>query len=198
MGLPCLNSGLIYRAVTVLVLDRGLDFEDEDAVARLIQEMELRFVEDSNKTRVFVGKELEISDRLRAPDVTPQIYRIANNPFYRKLLVDLQKRVAEPDGVVAEGRDMGTVIFPEADHKFFLDATAEERARRHHRDLVASGHTQNYEDLLREIRARDEHDRNREVGPLSVPEGAVVVDTEGLSVDEVVARVWSHVGKQEA
>ncbi len=193
LDLPYLNSGYIYRAVTLLVLESGGAFEDHARVAELIQGMDLRFKEDPDRTRVFIG-DREVTDRLKDPDVTPQVFKIANEPFYRSLLVDLQRRCAVPRGVVAEGRDMGTVIFPGADFKFYMDASPEERARRQHRDLESKGHAKSYTDVLAEVLKRDAHDRNRPVAPLRVPDGATVVQTDSLAVKEVVESVLLKIG----
>ena len=192
LGLPCLNSGYIYRAVTVLTLDDGGAFEDRERVAQIIQRMNLRFQEDPDKTRVFAG-DREITSRLKDPDVTPQIYRIANNAHYRSLLVELQRRFAQPHGVVAEGRDMGTVIFPDADYKFYLDASPEERARRQHRELEAGGHARSFSDVLSDVLERDRHERQREIAPLRVPPGAVVIQSDSLSIRDVVDGMLSHI-----
>jgi cytidylate kinase len=185
LGLPYLNSGYIYRAVTLLVLESGGDFENQDRVAEVVHRMDLRFKETEESTLVLVG-DRDVTNRLKDPDVTPQIYRVANNGYYRGLLVDLQRRCAQPKGVVAEGRDMGTVIFPEAEHKFYLDASPEVRARRQHRDLEAAGHARSFADVLSEVLERDRHDRQRVDGPLRIPAGAVVITTDGMSIREVV------------
>jgi len=191
LGVPCLNSGYIYRAATLLVLESGGDFEDREKVARIVSGMRIRFQEDERATRVFVTEraalpERDVTSRLKDPDVTPQIYRIANDGHYRSLLVDLQRRSAGPEGVVAEGRDMGTVIFPQADYKFYLDASPEVRARREQHDLEAKGHSRRFEDVLSEVLDRDRHDRDREHAPLRVPPGALVISTDSLSIDQVV------------
>lgn len=195
LNLPYLNSGLIYRAVTVLVLDHEAgNFADRGAVLRTIRELNLRFVEDgvTGTRRVFAG-ETDVTDRLKAPDVTPEVYRIANDVEYRSLLVGLQRRFGKSPGVVAEGRDMGTVIFPEADVKFFLDASAEERARRTHADLSRSGYEKTFESVLTETVERDNRDRSRKDAPLRVPDDGVVVQTDDLTVDEVVEQLMKYV-----
>jgi len=194
LDLPYLNSGYIYRAVTVLVLDGGGFFDDPGRVAEVIRGMDLRFQEDGDATRVFAG-DREITARLKDPDVTPQVYRIANEAHFRSLLVDLQRKCAAPRGVVAEGRDMGSVIFPDADYKFYMDASPEERARRQHRELEAKGHAKSYADVLDEVLKRDSHDRNRPVAPLCVPEGARVIKTDSLSVKDVVDQILAQVAR---
>lgn len=185
LELTYLNSGFIYRAVTLLVLESGGNFDDLDRVKRIIEGLDLRFVDEPERTRVLVG-DRDVTDRLKAPDVTPHVFRVANNGEYRRLLVDSQRRFADGSGVVAEGRDMGTVIFPEADVKVYLDASVEERARRALDDLRQAGHRKELDEVLREVEERDRHDREREHAPLVIPEGGTVVDTDGLSIDEVV------------
>jgi cytidylate kinase len=197
LGVPYLNSGFIYRAVTVLVQEAGAPFEDHEAVAAIIRGMRLNFQEDGDHTRLLAG-DRDLTPRLKAPDVTPNVYRIANDAFYRGLLVDVQRRAAEPGGVVAEGRDMGTVIFPQAEHKFYLDASPEERARRQHRDLQEAGHSKSYAEVLSEVIARDRHDREREIAPLCVPPGAVVIVTDSLGVREVVEKMLEKIGPAAA
>lgn len=194
LGLPCLHSGYIYRAVTLLVSESGGRFEDRALVEKIIKELDLRFVDDPprGRTRVFNG-EREFTDRLKDPEVTAEVYRVANDGGYRERLVELQRRFAEPDGVVAEGRDMGTVIFPGADFKFYLDASAAERARRRHEDLRTANSTKTLEEVLASVTARDARDRNREHAPLRLAEGAVVVRTEGLTVEDVVKKVLAEV-----
>ena len=185
LRVPYLNSGFIYRAITLLVLDQGGDFEDRELVQRTIDELDLDFEDSGGRTIVRI-KGQDVTDRLKAPDVTPNVYRIANDGGYRERLVEYQRRFGEPPGVVAEGRDMGTVIFPFAEFKFYLDASPEERARRTLGDLQNAGHSKSFEEVLAETIRRDEHDRGREHAPLQVPEGAVVVDTDGLDIAGVV------------
>jgi cytidylate kinase len=191
LGLPCLNSGLIYRAATLLALEEGADFADEGRMAALLGRLDLRFREERDRTRVVVG-DRDVTDRLREPEVTRQVFRVANNGNLRKLLVDLQRRAVGPRGLVAEGRDMGTVIFPQAPHKFFLDAAPEVRARRQLRDLEAAGHKKSFTAVLQELLERDRHDRDRDAAPLRVAPGAIVIATDSLGIEDVVEKIFSH------
>lgn len=192
LGLPYLNSGYIYRAATLLAIEDGGRFDDRARTERIIRGMDLEFREEGGSTRVLVSGR-DITERLKDPDVTPLVYRIANDSRYRALLVDLQRRCVVPRGLVAEGRDMGTVIFPDAPCKFYLDASPEVRARRQQRDLEAKGHPRNFEDVLREVVERDRHDRERADAPLRVPEGAEVIWTDDLSVEEVVETMLERI-----
>lgn len=211
LNLKYLNSGTIYRAVTLLVLERGGRFEDRGLVEDVIRGLDLRLEEGDTppgagelpEPRVVIG-DREVSRRLTDPDVTSAVYRIANDGAYRALLVDLQRRFAE-DGVVAEGRDMGTVIFPDAESKVYLDASPAERARRRYRELESRsqdrderGRRITYEDVLASIVLRDERDTGREHAPLRVPAGALVVQTDELTVEDVLRKVLEHVKKQQS
>ncbi len=192
LGLRYLNSGFLYRAVTLLVLEAGGKFDDRTLVSEIIRNLSVRFEETAAGTRVWIDSR-DVTARLKAPDVTPEVYRIANDGEYRALLVDQQRRFASAPGVVAEGRDMGTVIFPDADVKFYLDASADERARRTYADLQSAGHTESYETVLEELQVRDAHDRNREHAPLCTPAGGIRVVTDGLEIDAVVDLLRRHV-----
>jgi cytidylate kinase len=198
LGLPYLNSGYIYRAVTVLALEKGIDFDDEPAVLALIAASDMRFEDNPqaddplHRTRVTAAGR-DITGLLKGQAVTDQVWRVANNGAYREALREIQRRCAEPDGVVAEGRDMGSVIFPAAEAKVFLEASAEERARRQHEEAVAAGQGTGYEEILASIRERDARDFGREDSPLVVPDGGVIVRTEGLPVDQVVERILDEI-----
>jgi cytidylate kinase len=196
LGLTYLNSGYIYRAVTLLVIEDGSEFENKEKVANLIGSMDIRFEEDDDRTRVLLG-DREVTQRLKEPDVTPKIFKIANDGYYRSLLLGIQRSFAAPPGVVAEGRDMGTVIFPEADYKFYLDASPEERARRQQMDLQVGGHSKSFADVLSEVLERDRHDRERAYAPLRVPQGAIHIRTDNLSIKDVVEMILKRVQSAE-
>ena len=196
LGLTYLNSGFIYRAVTLLVVEDSGDFENKERVAELIASMDLRFEEDEERTRVYLGGR-DVTQRLKDPDITPQIFRIANDGYLRGLLLGIQRSFAAPPGVVAEGRDMGTVIFPEADYKFYLDASPEERARRQQMELEVKGHSKSFADVLSEVLERDRHDRERAHAPLRVPQGAIHIRTDNLSIKDVVEMILKRVQSAE-
>ncbi len=196
LRLPYLNTGFIYRAVTLFVLEEGGKFEDRAFVEEIIKNLGLTFVDDCEEgeggspgsTRVFSGGR-DITGMLKDHGVTDQVYQIAGDGGYRALLVDLQRSFAEPDGVVAEGRDMGSIIFPGADYKIYLDASPEERARRQHEESLAAGRESSYEELLASIRQRDARDRERDHAPLCVADDATIVDTSDMNVDEAAREV---------
>ena len=191
LDLQYLNSGYIYRSVTLLVLEKGGRFDDRSLVEEVIRKLDIRFTDTDAGTEVFVDGR-DVSSRITDPDVTAEVYRVAADRGYREMLVDLQRRFAA-GGVVAEGRDMGTVIFPDADLKVYLDASPAERARRRHRELVAraqpGGRVLSYDDVFSSLAVRDERDRGRLHAPLRVPADAVVIQTDDLTVDQVVEEI---------
>ena len=150
-----------------------------------MDDFSLQLEEGPSGMLVFVNS-VDVTDRIRTPAVSAKIYHLANEPRFREMIVGIQRAFAGENGLVAEGRDMGTVVFPDADLKFYLDASLEERARRRKQDLDAQGETLTLEEIESEIRKRDERDLNRAVAPLRKPDDAVVLDTSGLDADGAV------------
>lgn len=192
LNLPCLNSGAIYRAVTLAIVEAGGDFDDGDLVRSTVDSLPLSIVNDGVGPRYLLG-DRDVTDRIKDPDITSKVFRIANEPEYRKLLVDRQRRYGERAGVVAEGRDMGTVIFPDAIVKIFLDAPTGERARRQHAELAARGISVSYEEVLESLKQRDDRDRGRQVAPLVAAPDAICIDTGSMTIEDVVVAVLGTV-----
>ncbi len=180
LGISRVDTGAIYRTVTLIALEHAVT-GDADTTALLL-ELDLRF-ED---TRVFVG-DREVTREIRTPEVTRAVSRVAAYPGVRAGLLDLQRRLgrAHPKGAVLEGRDIGTVVFPDAEAKIYLTATAEERARRRTLELDEKGTPVPYQQVLDEIRVRDRLDSERAVAPLRAAEDAITVDSTGKSIDRV-------------
>lgn len=197
LGWHYLDSGALYRAVGVAAGWAGLDLTDEDALVRCTQATEVRFAggNDHDEPRVLVN-DVDATDELRTEAAGAAASAIAALPRVREALRARQRAFRRPPGLVADGRDMGTVIFPDAGHKVFLTASADERARRRHYQLKEKGVSVTLDSLLREIQARDERDANRAVAPLRPAEGAVRIDTTGLGIEDVIGRVLAIVGVQ--
>lgn len=210
LGLPCLNSGFIYRTVTFLAIERAIAegcaieqwFEQREVILELIESLELSFRDEpvpdddgSGRTLVFVG-EREVSGCLKDSEVTSNIWRVADDGEYRRGLLELQRSFARDPGVVAEGRDMGSVVFPDADLKFFLDASSQERARRRSQEQLSPGDSSTYEDILDAIEVRDRRDRGRADSPLVIPDGAIVVTSDGWTVEQTVEYLGAEVDKK--
>ena len=190
--LPCLNSGAIYRAVTLAIMNAGVQFDDRGRVIESVSAMRFEARGRDDQTRFYLDGE-DVTARIKDPDVTAEVYRVANDSEYRKLLITLQRDAVGERGIVAEGRDMGTVSFPEARIKVFLDAPLEIRARRQHQELLNRGVGSVYEELLEKSRQRDLHDTGRDTAPLRAASDALLIDSGDLTVDEVVERIASRV-----
>lgn len=188
MGWHYLDSGALYRAVGVAASWADIDTSDASALVRCTFDTHVQFVEQGDAMRVMVNG-TDATDELRLETTGALASAIAAIPEVRAALKERQRAFREMPGLVADGRDMGTVIFPDASYKVFLTASAEERAERRHKQLKDKGVSVNFDDLLREIMARDARDAQRTVAPLKPADDAVLIDTTGIGIDDVVARV---------
>lgn len=188
MGWHYLDSGALYRAVGVAASWADIDTSDASALVRCTFDTHVQFVEQGEAMRVMVNGS-DATDELRLETTGALASAIAAIPEVRAALKERQRVFREMPGLVADGRDMGTVIFPDATYKVFLTASAEERAERRHKQLKDKGVSVNFDDLLREIMARDARDAQRTVAPLKPADDAVLIDTTGIGIADVVARV---------
>jgi cytidylate kinase len=172
----------MYRAITWKAQKKGI--LDPLAIAAMVRETEIRVEPD----RVTCDG-IDVTNAIREPGVTADIRRVADSPECRAELVRMQRELGKGGGLVTEGRDQGSVVFPDADYKFYVDAPVEVRARRRHEETGGD-----LDEIRRAIQKRDDEDRSRKAGPLVKPEGALVIDTSGLTLDEVVARILAAVG----
>lgn len=184
MGLIYLDTGAMYRAVTYLALNNNLDKEED--IIELVQENPISFGIDSDgKQLVYLG-EVDVSGAIRQKDVTSNVSRISAMPKIREYLVDAQRFIASHGGIVMDGRDIGTVVLPDAELKIFLVASVDERAERRHKQNQEMNIESNLEVLKVEIAERDHKDSTRKTSPLVQAEDAIYLDTTGMSIDEVV------------
>jgi len=184
LGFRFLDTGAMYRAVTWAALERGVDLADAEALAGLAAQLKVEL--DGN--RVLVDGS-DVSRQIRSFEITSATPYAADNPAVRELLCVWQRAAAQGHDVVTEGRDQSTVVFPDAECKIFLTAQAKERARRRHGDLVARGEKVSFDEVFANQQVRDERDVSRPVGALRKSDDAIEVATDGLSPDEVVARL---------
>ena len=196
LGWHLLDSGALYRLVALAGLDAGLASDDELRHDRLALNLDVQFTSDStgNEAVLLAGK--DVTARLRTEEAGMAASRVAAMPLVRTALLDRQRAFARPPGLVADGRDMGTVVFPDAGLKIYLTASAEERARRRHNQLKEKGLDVSLAALSQEIRERDHRDSSRAVAPLRPAEDAVVIDSTGIPVEGVVDAILALVGQR--
>jgi CMP/dCMP kinase len=188
LGYSLLDTGAIYRTLALLARREGIDWADGPGVSRLADGLDIAFALEGGSNHVFL-RGADISREIRAPDISDGASRVSALPEVRAALLDLQRRLAAAGGVVVEGRDIGTVVFPRAPAKFFLTATADERARRRVVELRAAGRDADLAETLAELQARDHRDSTRTVAPLRQADDAVAIDSSALSPDAVVDRM---------
>jgi CMP/dCMP kinase len=191
LGWHLLDSGALYRLVALAATDAGTDLDDEHGLAALARDLPARFAGE----RVFLG-ERDVTQAIRSEDCGNRASRIAALPGVRTALVGLQRSFRRPPGLVADGRDMGTVIFPDAELKVFLTASAEERAMRRYKQLKEKGFDVNLAGLSAEVAARDRRDAERAVAPLRPAPDACVIDSTELNIDQVVEAVLDELRRR--
>lgn len=185
LGIVYLNSGALYRAATYKALELGLDPNDDAGVVRMIEGMEIVLSGEHGKTRVMVdGK--DVTAEVNSSRVTEQVWRLADNPVVREAVGRLARRMVQEQSFVAEGRDQGTVVFPEAEVKFYLDASLAERARRRHTDLTGAGEKVSLSEVESALAERDRRDMSRKVGTLKQADDAIYVDNSKLDIKGTV------------
>lgn len=195
LGYAYLDTGAMYRALTLKALRQGVDGEDEDRLCQLASSLQLSFSLKDGRLKVLMDGE-EVSQKIRSPQVSRMVSLVSRHPQVRRIMVERQRRFGEKGGVVVEGRDIGTVVFPQADLKVYLDATPEERAKRRMEELRMRGINSTLDEQLAAIAGRDRLDSQREDSPLRKAEDAVLLDTTHLSIEEEVRAVLDLVKRR--
>jgi cytidylate kinase len=195
LGYRLVDTGMMYRAVTSLALERGVDIADEDALVALAENarIELGQPDENGGARLKIDG-IDVTDQLRAPEVDRNVSLVSRVPGVRRAMVKRQRELADRGQLIMLGRDIGSVVLPDAPVKIYLDASPQERARRRHLELKDAGIERPQEEILRELEQRDEMDRQRHVSPLRPADDAIVIDTDDLSLEEVIDRVRSAAG----
>lgn len=192
LGFLFFDTGIMYRACTLAAIQHGLDLNDETAVSRLANEIKIEICAPTAKDGRLADVLLDGKDitwELRSQEVECRVSVVASYKGVRDAMTSQQRRIGAQGNVVMVGRDIGTVVCPEAGLKVFLDASAEERARRRHEEMIARGEKANYAEILASTRKRDEIDQNRPIAPLIPANDAISLNTDGLSVDTVVEKI---------
>ncbi|OQW94459.1 MAG: cytidylate kinase [Beggiatoa sp. IS2] len=194
LGWHTLDSGALYRVLAFATQRHGISITDEISLAKLAYDLAVEFVAtpDLSDTQIFLEKQ-NVSTELRTETCAAQASQLAVFPSIRQALLMRQRAFRQPPGLVADGRDMGTVVFPEASCKIFLTASVEERAQRRYKQLKGKEMNVNISALIEDIRKRDERDLTRSVAPLIAATDAWIIDTTTLSIEEVIARVLQQV-----
>ncbi len=188
LGFTYLDTGAMYRALALKVLRQRVDLEDENSLAALVRDTEIGLRENGGGLHVLLDG-LDVADSIRTPEVSQMASKVSARSIVRQRMLELQRAAAEKRHVVAEGRDIGTVIFPAAEVKLYLDASVRERARRRHRELGAEDRDESLEDTVRELEQRDRRDSERDLAPLRKAEDAIAIDSSQLTADAVAHQV---------
>jgi cytidylate kinase len=187
-GLTYLDTGAMYRALALKVLRQRLDLADDLNLSELVVSTEIDLIARDGRVQVLLDGE-DVSDLIRTPEVSQMASKVSALRIVRQRMLELQRRLGRKGSVVAEGRDIGTVVFPEAEVKIYLDASTEERARRRFEELRKAGRMVSLEETLREMAERDKRDSERDLAPLRRAENAVVIDSSALDAQAVSERV---------
>jgi len=181
-----LDTGATYRALTFKALEEKIDLDDEEALENLAKNLNLRF--DFSQGKVFLDGE-DVTDKIRQPIIDKNISKVAEKPKVREVLVELQRKIAQDKDFVVEGRDTTTVVFPDAQFKFFLDADFYVRLKRRFKELKEKGLNISFSEVEKDLKRRDKADLERKVGPLRKAEDAIYIDTTDLSLEEVIEKI---------
>jgi len=190
LGYRYIDTGALYRGIALAVQSRGIDPQNDDDLKRLCSDLNLTFVRNDEGLSLYLNGE-NISDRIRTPEITMLASAVSARPEVREFLLDVQKNLGRQKAAVFEGRDMGTVVFPDADVKFFLDASTHTRALRRFEEQKLQS-SQTLDEVERDIQRRDRNDSTREVAPLKPAPDAIIIDSTDLTAEAVVDLMVSH------
>jgi CMP/dCMP kinase len=187
-----LDTGAMYRAVGYKARQEGVDLEDGEALSGILDTLDLTLLPGNGDTRVLLGK-TDISSAIRTAEMGLVASKVSAQPIVRQKLTGMQQKIGEQGKIVAEGRDTGTVVFPDASYKFYLDASPEERARRRSLQLLEKGEKADEQDILAQIIKRDANDSSRTLAPLKAADDAIIIDSSKLTIDEVVSFILEKI-----
>lgn len=192
LGYVYVDTGAMYRSIALYILDKGVDPEDEQAVVASLPDIDVKLAYENGEQRVILNGE-DVSARIRTSEVSMAASKTSSYPRVREFLLGLQKDISKKNNIIMDGRDIGTVILPDAQVKIFLTASAEKRAERRLKELVEKGEDISFEEVLADIIKRDEQDMNRETAPLKKADDAIEVDTSDLTLEESIDAVYNTV-----
>jgi len=194
LGVPLLNTGAVYRALTYLALSRSIAVDEEKELSKVLSESEIKLVNREGEFVAVIDKIPVSHDALYSEEVSVAVPHYSKKSFVREFVRNLQRSVSEEnETVVVEGRDIGSVVFPDADFKFFIDADLKTRARRRHADYQRMGNKISLAEVEKELSSRDEEDKFRQISPLILASDATLIDSSNISVSEVVDEMFSRI-----
>ena len=180
-----LDTGAMYRAVTLYMIKHHIDINNNNEVISALNNLSINF---DNAGRIYLDNE-DVTEAIRSMEVVNLVSKVSSISAVRQNMVSLQRKIAEGGNYVVDGRDIGSVVFPNSKHKFYMDASLDERAKRRHKEELSTGKNISYDEVRESIKKRDEFDSNREDSPLVVPENANIIDTTSMTIDEVVEKI---------
>ena len=186
-----LDTGAMYRAFTLLILKKEIPLRNTKLIEKALEDFKIMFIDN----KIFMNN-LDVTKDIRSEEVTSNVSYISSLPFVRKKMVELQRKIGQNNNIVVEGRDIGTVVFPNADYKFYLDASIETRAKRRLKDENDSCKTSSLDEMIDKIIKRDKYDSTRKVAPLKKANDAIYIDSTEMTIEEVCDRILQFVKKR--
>jgi cytidylate kinase len=194
MGLTNIDTGITYRCVALEVLNRNIELNNEEEIIKIANDINIEIENREDKDIVYLNGE-DVTEQIRSKEVTNIVSPVSSIPGVRYKMVEIQRNIAEGKDLIAEGRDICTFVFPNADVKIYLDASLEERARRRYEENREKGIDTTYEEVVDNIVKRDYNDKNKKVGALKITEDSIVIDSTHLTADEVVEKIIEIISK---
>ena len=193
LGLTYLDTGAMYRAIALQVKRNSIDLDNKNELALLLSDTDINIESSVDNVFKVILNNKDITDKIRSPEISRISSDVATKQLVRKKLVDLQREVGLRGNIVVEGRDMGTYVLPDAEYKFYLEATLKERAYRRRKELLENGLNMDMDQVINDMESRDKQDKERSESPLHPAPNAVIIDTTNLNTDEVINRIISEV-----
>ena len=197
LGYSYIDTGALYRGFALKALNEGVDIFDDGKLKDMCERTDLSFKNEGGELKLYLDG-VDVSQEIREPHMSMKASDISARPIVREALLDLQRELGKDGCAILEGRDIGTVVFPDADLKFYLDASVEERANRRHRDFNSAGNKVSLDALIKDIKTRDNNDSTREHAPLKKTDDAIHVDSTTYSIDEVIEFMVEEVKRKQA
>lgn len=195
-GLINIDTGAMYRCVTLECINKGITPDEENKIKQVLENIEIKFVYDNEIQKVFLNGK-DVSHDIRLPVIVKDISAISALKVVRDKMTALQREMGKNQDIIMEGRDIGTVVFPEADVKIFLDCSIEETANRRYKQNLSQGINESYEEVLASIKRRQELDSNREIAPLKKADDAILIDSTNMTIEEVVEEIEKIINERK-